>query len=197
MFTGIIESLGIVKSAVCQLNGNLEITIASKFSDELVIGQSIAHNGVCLTVTTIHNGLYTVTAIEETLNRTNLSLLKVGDEINLERCMVANGRFDGHIVQGHVDTTGICEELVEKDGSKIFYFSHPNKPEFITVDKGSICINGASLTVVSSSKNIFSVAIIPHTLECTNLKNLQKNMLVNLEFDVLGKYLYKISQNLS
>ena len=197
MFTGIIECLGQVIEAKDHANGNKELFISAPFADELVLGQSIAHNGVCLTVTSIEKGIYQVTAIEETLERTNIGDIIKGDEVNLERCMLANGRFDGHIVQGHVDTIGNCEEVELKDGSWIFTFSHPEKPEYMTIEKGSICVNGISLTVAKSEKNHFSVAIIPYTFENTNLKNVVKGVNINIEFDILGKYLFKMTQKLT
>lgn len=197
MFTGIIECLGQVIEAKKYENGNKELFISAPFVDELVLGQSIAHNGVCLTVTAIENGIYQVTAIDETLDRTNIGDIEKGDEVNLERCMLANGRFDGHIVQGHVDTTGICEDVEMKEGSWIFTFSHPEKPEYMTIEKGSICVNGISLTVAKSEKNQFSVAIIPYTFENTNLKKVSKGMKINIEFDILGKYLFKMTQKLT
>jgi riboflavin synthase len=195
MFTGIIEELGVVKKAERHSGGNLEFGIQCTFCQELSLGQSIAHNGVCLTVTRFEQNLYFVTAIEETLSKTNLGLVRVSYEINLERCVPANGRFDGHIVQGHVDTVGICEEVARKEGSWVYVFSHPTQAEFITVAKGSICVNGVSLTVVNSGKDNFSVAIIPYTYDHTNFKNIQKGSKVNLEFDILGKYLAKMQQN--
>lgn len=197
MFTGIIECLGQVVEAKHYENGNKELFISAPFVDELVLGQSIAHNGVCLTVTTIESGIYRVTAIEETLDRTNVGDIDKGDDVNLERCMLANGRFDGHIVQGHVDTIGICEGVEMKNGSWIFTFSHPEKPEYMTIEKGSICVNGISLTVAKSEKDHFSVAIIPYTFENTNLKKVSKGMKINLEFDILGKYLFKMTQKLT
>jgi riboflavin synthase len=197
MFTGIIECLGQVVEAKKHENGNKELFITAPFVDELVLGQSIAHNGVCLTVTTIKNGIYQVTAIEETLQRTNLGDIEKGDEVNLERCMLANGRFDGHIVQGHVDTIGICGNVEKKEGSWIFTFSHPEKQEYMTIEKGSICVNGISLTVAKSEKDHFKVAIIPYTFENTNLKNVSKGVKINIEFDILGKYLFKMTQKLT
>jgi len=197
MFTGIIEGLGLVQETIDHKNGNKEFYIKAPFVDELVLGQSIAHNGVCLTVTDINKDIYQVTAIEETLSRTNLADLKKGEIVNLERCMPANGRFDGHIVQGHVDTIGICEEIIAKEGSWVFKISHPVRPDYLTIEKGSICINGISLTIATSDKNNFTVAIIPYTFHNTNLKSVTKSMKVNLEFDILGKYLFKMTQNLT
>ncbi len=197
MFTGIIECMGLVKETQKHSNGNVEFRVQAPFVEELVLGQSIAHNGVCLTVTAIENGIYNVTAIEETLERTNLGEIKAYEFVNLERCMPATGRFDGHIVQGHVDTTGVCEEVISKDGSWIFKFSHESRHEYMTIEKGSICVNGISLTVASSENNSFTVAIIPFTFEHTNLKSVAKGTKVNLEFDILGKYLCKMTQNLT
>ncbi len=190
MFTGIIETLGIVRN-LKKDSGNMEMEITCGFVAELVLGQSIAHNGVCLTVTNLFADYYTVTAIDETLNKTNLGELKVGDFINLERCMPANGRFDGHIVQGHVDCTGTCKSVIEENGSWKFEFEYSDKKQ-LTIPKGSICINGVSLTVVDSDENNFTVAIIPYTFEHTNFKNIKPGSSVNLEFDVIGKYIQKI-----
>ncbi|HAR19987.1 MAG TPA: riboflavin synthase [Cytophagales bacterium] len=195
MFTGIVEELGIVKKIEILSGGNIEFGVECSFWQELTLGQSIAHNGVCLTVTRFDQNLYFVTAIVETLSKTNLGTIRGGDEINLERCMPANGRFDGHIVQGHVDTVGICEDVTQNEGSWLFVFSHPLQTGYITVTKGSICVNGASLTVVNSEKDNFSVAIIPYTHAHTNFKNIQKGSEVNLEFDILGKYIAKMQHN--
>jgi riboflavin synthase len=199
MFTGIIECLGLVNEATKHANGNLELSIEASFAEELIIGQSVAHNGICLTVTEIDfkRKTYKVTAIEETLAKTNLSTTEKGHELNLERCMLANGRFDGHIVQGHVDQTAICEQVIDKNGSWHYLFVHEERKENMTVEKGSICVNGVSLTVVTSEKDNFSVAIIPHTFHHTNFKDLRKGMKVNLEFDIFGKYLYKMNKNLT
>lgn len=194
MFTGIIESTGSIIELVKDQQ-NLHIKIASKISKELKIDQSVAHNGICLTVVECDNNSHTVTAIHETIQKTNLSELKVGDKMNLERCMQMNGRLDGHIVQGHVDTTAKCITKEEQGGSWLFTFEHPKKPEFITVEKGSICVNGISLTVVNSKENQFSVAIIPYTYEHTNLSNVNVGDQVNLEFDILGKYVAKLLQS--
>jgi riboflavin synthase len=199
MFTGIIENLGSVQEITLQENGNIDFLLTAPFVPELTLGQSVAHNGVCLTVTEIvkpKNG-YKVTAVPETLNRSNLGLLKIGDEVNLERCLLANGRFDGHIVQGHVDTTVVCEEVIDKKGSWVFRFSHPRNPLFLTVEKGSVCVNGISLTVATSSNEDFTVAIIPYTYRNTNLKYVGKGTKLNVEFDILGKYLHKMSQNIT
>ena len=194
MFTGIIETMGEV-IALQKDQENLHLTIQSKISNELKIDQSLAHNGVCLTVVGLQDGIHTVTAITETLEKTNLGLLKVGDLINLERCMQMNGRLDGHIVQGHVDQTGICTELKERDGSWEYTISYDPVAGNITVEKGSICVNGISLTVVNSKENSFSVAIIPYTFEHTNMQNLKEGDIVNLEFDIIGKYVAKLTAN--
>jgi len=185
MFTGIIESLGEVTS-IKREAGNIHFTLKCPFTNELKIDQSVAHNGVCLTVVDIKGDEYTVTAIDETLKKTNLKQLEQGSKVNLERCMMMNGRLDGHIVQGHVDTVGVCEEIKEVEGSWEFYFSYENNQA--TVPKGSITINGVSLTVVESKDNAFSVCIIPYTYEHTNFKQLNIGDHVNLEFDIIGKY---------
>jgi len=188
MFTGIIETLGTV-SAVRTEDSNVHFTITSPISGELKIDQSVAHNGVCLTVIACDNLSHTVTAIAETLNRTNLSGLQQGDRVNLERCVPAHGRLDGHIVQGHVDTVGECIGVENLNGSWKYYFRHPKATEFVTVPKGSICVNGVSLTVVDSTEDTFSVAIIPYTYEHTTFQNIQIGSSVNLEFDIVGKYI--------
>jgi riboflavin synthase len=194
MFTGIIESIGIVASLTKDRN-NMDFFIRSGIVNELKIDQSIAHNGVCLTVVDILKDIYKVTAIKETLNKTNLAYLKQGDLINLERCMQANGRFDGHIVQGHVDQIAVCKEIKDQDGSKIFTFEYEESLGNLTVEKGSVCVNGISLTVINSERNRFSVAIIPYTYEQTNIKFVKIGDIVNLEFDILGKYISKILKN--
>ncbi|WP_026464552.1 riboflavin synthase [Adhaeribacter aquaticus] len=191
MFTGIIEAQGKVL-AVQEEGTNKHFKLSCPFLEELKIDQSLAHNGVCLTVVEITGESYTVTAINETLKKTNLHALKVGDIVNLERCMSANGRFDGHVVQGHVDQTGLCEEVLDQNGSWIFTFSYDATIGNITVEKGSISVNGISLTVVNSQDNKFSVAIIPYTFEHTNLKNVKPGDLVNLEFDIFGKYVARL-----
>jgi len=191
MFTGIVETLGRVEN-IEQKVGNLELKIQSGFTTELKVDQSVSHNGACLTVTKIEGDYYFVTIIQETLKKTALGKLKIGDFVNLERSMPANGRFDGHIVQGHVDTVGICKEIREEKGSHIFTIEHDNKSDFYTVEKGSICLNGISLTVINSKQSEFSVAIIPYTFEHTNMKYLKVGEGVNLEFDILGKYIKKI-----
>jgi riboflavin synthase len=193
MFTGIIETLGAVKK-VAKEQGNLHITIDSDFTHELKIDQSVAHNGVCLTVVNIEGSEYTVTAIKETLDKTNLNSLEENESVNLERGMKLGDRLDGHIVQGHVDQTGVCTEIRDADGSTYFTFQYDPSLSNITIEKGSITINGVSLTVVNSSKNTFSVAIIPYTLEHTTFKNLIVGSVVNLEFDVIGKYVTRLQQ---
>lgn len=196
MFTGIIETIGRV-SNLKKDQDNLQITIESDLSNELKIDQSVSHNGVCLTVVALAEGTHTVTAISETLNKSNLGKLKEGDLLNLERCMQMNGRLDGHIVQGHVDQTGICTEVIGKNGSWEYTISYDAAIGNITVEKGSICVNGISLTVVNSKENSFSVAIIPYTYEHTNMKSLGIGDTVNLEFDIIGKYVARLSrQNL-
>lgn len=193
MFTGIIENLGEVVS-IEKDNTNIHFTVESDISKELKVDQSIAHNGVCLTVVKCNDKLHIVTAIAETLNKTNLGKLKIGDKVNLERCMQMHGRLDGHIVQGHVDTTAECISVIDENGSWKFRFKHPKTIGFITVEKGSICINGISLTVIDSTNDEFSVAIIPYTYEHTNMHQVKTGDLVNLEFDILGKYVAKLMQ---
>ncbi|MFO0358156.1 MAG: riboflavin synthase [Sphingobacteriaceae bacterium] len=191
MFTGIIETLAKVEK-IERENSNVHFTFSSGITHELRIDQSVAHNGVCLTVIKIDGNNYTVIAIDETLKRTNLGDLIIGDLVNLERCMPANGRFDGHIVQGHVDTTAICKTITDLNGSWAFEFEHSVSPQHITVEKGSITINGVSLTVVNSSEKTFSVHIIPYTYEHTNFKSFKVGTKVNLEFDIVGKYVSKL-----
>jgi riboflavin synthase len=191
MFTGIIETLGEVLVANFD-KGNLQLTIASPISGELKIDQSVAHNGVCLTVVALSSGTHTVTAIDETLAKTNLGIIKTGDLVNLERCMQMNGRLDGHIVQGHVDQTAECIALNELEGSWEYTFKYNAAQGNVTVEKGSICVNGISLTVVNSKDDTFSVAIIPYTYEHTNLQNVKLGDMVNLEFDIIGKYVAKL-----
>lgn len=188
MFTGIVEAIGKVL-AVRPEGSNKTFDISCPFTAELKIDQSLAHNGVCLTVTAIREDGYSVTAIAETLSKTNLSNWQTGESVNLERCMPVGGRIDGHIVQGHVDGTGICESVKEENGSWVFRFAYDPTSEHYTVSKGSICVNGVSLTVVDSGKGYFSVAIIPFTFEHTNFHQLKKGSVVNLEFDILGKYI--------
>ena len=191
MFTGIIETFGCVEK-IEKENSNINFTFSSSISSELKVDQSLSHNGVCLTVVKIIDKNYVVTAIEETLKRTNLGALGLGDMVNLERCMPANGRFDGHIVQGHIDTTAKCIEINNLNGSWVFVFEYEKNKNNITVEKGSVTINGVSLTVVNSEENIFSVCIIPFTFEHTNFNKLQLGSIVNLEFDIIGKYLKKL-----
>lgn len=192
MFTGIIESTGEVINIIKE-GSNQHFEIHSHLANELKVDQSVCHNGVCLTVTEVSGDAYKVTAIDETLKRSNLSTLKIGSKINLERCMPAHGRFDGHIVQGHVDLTAHCTQISEQDGSWLFDFSyHTDNPEYLTVEKGSITINGVSLTCFNSTDNSFRVAIIPYTYEHTNFHQLKAGDQVNLEFDVIGKYISKI-----
>ena len=191
MFTGIIETLGKVKSIRTE-GTNKHFTLTAPFVQELKIDQSVAHNGVCLTVVAIQNDQYTVTAIDETLQKTNLTFLKENDSVNLERCMPATGRFDGHIVQGHVDQTAVCQSIEDQQGSWLFTFTYDASKGNITVEKGSVCVNGISLTVVNSKADSFSVAIIPYTFEHTNLHALKVGDTVNLEFDIIGKYIARI-----
>lgn len=188
MFTGIIESLGTVK-AIERDRSNVHFTIESLISHELKIDQSVSHNGVCLTVVGLGGDWHQVTAVEETLRRSNLGKLGIGNLINLERCLPMNGRLDGHIVQGHVDDTATCVEVVETGGSWRCTFRYRPTPEHLLVDKGSVCINGVSLTVVEPRDDLFSVAIIPYTWEHTNFKTLREGHPVNIEFDILGKYI--------
>ncbi|MDB4923616.1 MAG: riboflavin synthase alpha chain [Mucilaginibacter sp.] len=193
MFTGIIETLGTI-SELRHEQGNLHITVESSIAAELKIDQSVAHNGVCLTVIALADGKHTVTAIEETLNKTSLGHLKTGDLVNLERCMQMNARLDGHIVQGHVDQTATCIDFKELDGSWEYTFEYDTEQGNVTVEKGSICVNGISLTVVNSHNNNFSVAIIPYTFEHTNLQQVKAGSVVNLEFDIIGKYVARLMQ---
>lgn len=191
MFTGIIETLAKVEG-IAKEQSNVHFTFSSAITHELKIDQSVAHNGVCLTVVSIDNKKYTVTAIEETLQKTNLGNLNVGDSVNLERCMPANGRFDGHIVQGHVDETGTITNIIDNNGSWTYTITYNNTSNNLTVEKGSITINGTSLTVVDSQENSFSVCIIPYTYENTVFKTLKMGDAVNLEFDIVGKYVAKM-----
>ncbi|WBX71553.1 riboflavin synthase [Tenacibaculum retecalamus] len=193
MFTGIIETLGIVKR-ITRDKENLHITVASDITGELKIDQSVAHNGVCLTVVNIVDDEYTVTAIKETLDKTNIGDLKEGNEVNLERAMKLGARLDGHIVQGHVDRTGVCKNIKDEDGSTVFTFSYDFDGDNVTIEKGSITVNGVSLTVVNSQKDEFSVAIIPYTLAHTTFKNFTIGSKINLEFDVIGKYVARLTQ---
>ncbi|MEO6980515.1 MAG: riboflavin synthase [Mucilaginibacter sp.] len=191
MFTGIIETLGTITDLRHE-QGNLHITVESSIAAELKIDQSVAHNGVCLTVIALADGKHTVTAIEETLNKTSLGHLKTGDLVNLERCMQMNARLDGHIVQGHVDQTATCIAFNELDGSWEYTFDYDPANGNVTVEKGSICVNGISLTVVNSQANSFSVAIIPYTFAHTNLQKVRVGSVVNLEFDIIGKYVARL-----
>lgn len=190
MFTGIIETLGEVKSAEKE-KGNLILVVKSDISNELKIDQSVSHNGVCLTVTELHADGHTVVAIDETLQKSNIGTLKVGDVVNLERCMQMNGRLDGHIVQGHVDAKGKCLNVQEADGSWLFDFEYDSS-ENVLVEKGSVCINGVSLTCFNVTDTSFRVAIIPYTFLHTNFKKIKKYDEVNLEFDIIGKYVHKL-----
>ncbi len=197
MFSGIIEEKATIV-AIKKEQENVHFTLTCSFVNELKIDQSVAHNGVCLTVVDLSDGNYTVTAIKETLERTNLGVLKVGDLVNVERSMMMNGRLDGHIVQGHVDQTATCEKVEEVDGSWYFTFTYPFDKEmaqkgYLTVDKGSVTINGVSLTVVNPTEDKFQVAIIPYTYEHTNFHTIKEGTVVNIEFDIIGKYLSRIT----
>ena len=193
MFTGIIETLGVVVG-VERDQENLHLRIQSKITNELKVDQSVAHNGVCLTVVAIVEDVYTVTAIKETIDKTNISHLQVNDVVNLERGMRLGDRLDGHLVQGHVDQTGVCTAIKDQNGSTVFTFSYASNQGNITIEKGSITINGVSLTVFNSKETEFSVAIIPYTLENTMFKNMEVGTVVNLEFDVIGKYVARLTQ---
>lgn len=192
MFTGIIEQTGRIADIKAE-GTNKHFTIEAALTPELKIDQSVAHNGICLTVVEINGSQYTVTAIDETLQKTNLDDARVNDVVNLERCMPANGRFDGHIVQGHVDSTATCTEVKDENGSWLFYFrlSNPGEAKFI-VNKGSVCVNGISLTVVNCTDDTFNVAIIPYTFEHTNLGQVKPGARVNIEYDIVGKYIAKM-----
>jgi riboflavin synthase len=199
MFSGIVEDAATIV-AIEQEQGNVHLTLSCSFTDELKIDQSVSHNGVCLTVVKIMDQVYTVTAIRETLERSNLGLLKVADRVNLERSMLMNGRLDGHIVQGHVDQTAVCTNVVEADGSWYYTFEYEYDPVmakkgYMTVEKGSVCVNGVSLTVCNSQQNSFEVAIIPYTYHQTNFCCIAQGTIVNLEFDIIGKYLSKLMVN--
>jgi riboflavin synthase len=191
MFTGIIETIGLVEE-ITTTGTNKTFWISSPISHELKVDQSVSHNGVCLTVEALQNGRHQVTAIAETLQKSDLGLWQKGDLVNLERCMMMNGRLDGHIVQGHVDTTATCIERKELDGSWEFRFRFPQQFASLVIEKGSISLNGISLTIFNVSENEFSIAVIPYTFEHTNIKNLQPNAGVNLEFDMMGKYVNRI-----
>jgi riboflavin synthase len=190
MFTGIIETIGRLTKLEVE-GSNMHFTFTCSIADQLKVDQSLAHNGVCLTVVQLDKDSYTVTAIDETLNRSNLGELEVGDEVNLERCMKADGRFDGHIVQGHVDQMGELLSVKEMNGSHVFTFKH-EKGENFTVDKGSITVNGVSLTAFNTSDTGFSIAVIPYTFDHTTFKNLRVGQKVNLEFDIIGKYVTRM-----
>lgn len=196
MFSGIIEEAAKIVS-LKKDNGNLHLTVGCSFVNELKIDQSVAHNGVCLTVVEKTADTYTVTAIQETLDRSNLGLLNIGDKVNLERSMIMNGRLDGHIVQGHVDQTATCMAVEEANGSWYFTFEYPYNKEmaakgYLTVDKGSVTVNGVSLTVCNPTENSFQVAIIPYTYEFTNFHQIKKGSVVNIEFDIIGKYVSRM-----
>ena len=198
MFSGIVEEFATVV-ALQKDRDNIDFTLRCSFVDELSIDQSVAHNGVCLTVVTIENGTYTVTAMRETLERTNLGQLKVGDKVNVERSMLMNGRLDGHIVQGHVDETARCIAMEDANGSTYFTFEYQEDLEmarngYFTVDKGSVTVNGVSLTVCNPTRNTFQVAIIPYTMEHTNFQDIKIGTTVNIEFDILGKYIARLQQ---
>ena len=198
MFSGIVEEFATVTGIVCE-QSNMHITLACSFVDELKIDQSIAHNGVCLTVVDINDGKYTVTAMQETLMRSNIGLLKVGDKVNVERSMMMNGRLDGHIVQGHVDETAECMSVRDMNGSWYYTFRYRKDDEmaakgYLTVDKGSVTVNGVSLTVCEPTDDSFSVAIIPYTYEHTNFHTIEVGTKVNIEFDIIGKYIARIAK---
>lgn len=192
MFTGIIETLGTVKNVVKEQE-NVHLTIESDITSELKVDQSVAHNGVCLTVVDLNNNEYTVTAIKETLDKTTIGNLKASDIVNLERAMKLGDRLDGHIVQGHVDETGICTNIKDENGSTVYTFEYNSDKNNVTIEKGSITINGISLTVIDATNSGFSVAIIPYTWENTTFKTLQIGDAVNLEFDVIGKYVARLT----
>jgi riboflavin synthase len=198
MFSGIIEEFATVV-AIEKDRDNIDFTLTCSFVDELSIDQSVAHNGVCLTVVEIKDGNYTVTAMKETLERSNLGLLQVGDKVNIERSMLMNGRLDGHIVQGHVDMTATCTSMEDANGSTYFTFEYAYDREmarhgYFTVDKGSVTVNGVSLTVCNPTENTFQVAIIPYTMEHTNFQDIHVDTVVNIEFDILGKYIARLQQ---
>jgi len=198
MFSGIIEEFATVV-AIKKDRENIDFTLACSFAAELSIDQSVAHNGVCLTVVSIHDNQYVVTAMKETLDRSNLGLLKVGDKVNVERSMMMNGRLDGHIVQGHVDQTATCITKEDADGSTYFTFDYPENREmarhgYFTVDKGSVTVNGVSLTVCRPTSHSFQVAIIPYTMTHTNFQDIEVGTVVNLEFDIIGKYIARLQQ---
>lgn len=196
MFSGIVEEMATV-TAIHKEKENIDFSLKCTFTDELKIDQSVSHNGVCLTVVKIEGDVYTVTAMKETIDRSNLGLLRIGDHVNVERSMLMNGRLDGHIVQGHVDGTAVCTKMEDADGSTYFTFEYPFDKEmarrgYFTVDKGSVTINGVSLTVCTPTENSLTVAIIPYTRENTNFCDMQIGSVVNLEFDILGKYIARL-----
>lgn len=199
MFSGIVEEAAQVVEVV-RKEGNVDLRVKCSFTDELKIDQSVAHNGVCLTLVALPgDGTYTVTAIQETLERSNLGLLEAGSLVNLERSMMMNGRLDGHIVQGHVDCTAVCEAIEEVEGSRYYKFTYDVAPEmaakgYVTVEKGSVTVNGVSLTVCDSERYSFRVAIIPYTFEHTNFKDIKVGSVVNIEFDIIGKYLARLKE---
>lgn len=198
MFSGIVEETAVVK-AVKRYKGNVDLTLECSFTGELKIDQSVSHNGVCLTVVRLGDGCYTVTAMKETLERSNLGLLKAGDKVNVERSMMMNGRLDGHIVQGHVDMTAECVDMKDADGSTYFTFKYKYDREmarrgYFTVDKGSVTVNGVSLTVCNPTDDTFTVAIIPYTFEHTNFSDIKIGSTVNIEFDILGKYIARLQK---
>ena len=194
MFTGIIETLGTITN-ITKEQANIHLTVKSNFTNELKVDQSVAHNGVCLTVVHIEDNQYTVTAIKETLNKTNIGNLKVSDSVNLERGMKLGDRLDGHLVQGHVDQTATCTNITKEEGSTVFTFNYDETNNNVTIEKGSITVNGVSLTVVNSKKNEFSVAIIPYTIKHTTFKYIEQGDFVNLEFDVIGKYVSRLTNS--
>ncbi len=194
MFTGIIEEMGEVTNLVSD-QGNLHITVKSKLSKELKVDQSLAHNGVCLTVVKLGDDTHTITAIKETIDKSNIGNLKIGSKVNLERAMQLGARLDGHIVQGHVDQTAVCTEVKELEGSWLYTFRYDDSYNNLTIEKGSITVNGVSLTVVNSKPGSFSVAIIPYTFEHTNFHQIKVNDTINLEFDVIGKYVARLMGN--
>lgn len=201
MFSGIVEEAATVSQVIRHTDGNVDLIVSASFTPELKIDQSVAHNGVCLTVVELpDDGTYRVTAIAETLRRSNLGDLKAGDRVNLERSMIMNGRLDGHIVQGHVDTTARCVAIEDLDGSRYFKFEYDVDPAlvakgYVTVEKGSVTVNGVSLTVCDSQKDSFRVAIIPYTFEHTNFSSIEVGSRVNIEFDIIGKYIARLTEN--
>ena len=191
MFTGIVEASGEI-IGLKKSGSNLLLTIRSSISKKLKVDQSVSHNGACLTVVNVKNNTHEVIAIDETLKKTNLGFLQKGDSVNLERSLTMNSFLDGHLVHGHVDTTAICKKIENKNGSRIFTFTHPANKNFITIEKGSVCVNGVSLTIVDCGKSFFSVAIIPYTFENTNFRFIKEKNKVNVEFDIIGKYVERV-----